>query len=759
MLCCLNPDCQNPINEDNVSFCANCGAKLIPLLRGRYQPIIPIGGGGFGRTYLAKDIDNLDRACAIKKLAPQVRDISALKKATELFEQEAQRLQQLEEHPQIPSLYAYFEENKDLYLIQQFIEGQNLLEELQQQGKFEETKIRQVLKNILPVLEFVHQNNVIHRDIKPANIIRRKGDNKLVLIDFGTAKQQAILEITQTGTIISSPGYTSLEQMEKGKADRVSDLYSLGVTCFHLLTNIHPKNLWLEFGYSWTSNWQKYLSQPISKQLESILDRLLQKDRQYRYQSATEVLTDLERAYLSRSTTNTKPKLIKSIIWTAISLLFLCAGLGSLHLIMSKSSAIKARISHGDKILISNNINSDKQAGVDFYAERNFKGALGKFQASLQTNSNDPETLIYLNNTKANLTKKFLKIAVSVPIGSNLNVAQEILRGVAQAQDEVNYQGGINGKLLQVEIANDDNQPDLSKKIADAFVRDKEILAAIGHNASDASVAAAPVYDRGKLVMLTPTSFSDNLVNGKDYIFQMTPGVNLLTQKLYDYIRKNNDRPKIGICYDSSAKSSISFTESFKKIAIAQQAEVSDVPCDLARTDFDAKTEIAPMKNQKINALVLVPHVDRINRAIAIAHVDRGKISLFGHWSLYTFETLKFGQESIKGLVMSVPWHPHAVSNNSFSSNAERLWGGAVSWRTAMTYDSLKTIIHGLEQTQNREQLKNLLKSSYFSVIGTTGKIKFQNSGKRDLVPESINLVKIAPGRISATGYDFVLIR
>jgi branched-chain amino acid transport system substrate-binding protein len=123
----------------------------------------------------------------------------------------------------------------------------------------------------------------------------------------------------------------------------------------------------------------------------------------------------------------------------------------------------------------------------------------------LQANSNDPETLIYFNNAKANLTERFLTIAVSVPIGSNLNVAQEILRGIAQAQDEVNSHGGINGKLLQVEIANDYNQPDVSKKIADTFVSDRQILAAIGHNASDASIAAAPVYDRGKLVMLTPT--------------------------------------------------------------------------------------------------------------------------------------------------------------------------------------------------------------------------------------------------------------
>jgi serine/threonine protein kinase len=296
MLCCLNPECSQPINPDGTKFCINCGAELVSLLRNRYRVIKPLGGGGFARTYLAEDTDKLDEHCVVKQLAPQVQGSWSLKKATELFQQEAKRLQHLGEHPQIPHLYAYFKQDDYLYLVQQFIKGQNLLEELKQQGVFDEVKIRGLLYDLLPVIAAVHQQHVIHRDIKPENILRRESDGRLVLIDFGVAKQKTSIAATtnhQPGTYIGSFGYAPLEQMQKGEAYPSSDLYSLGGTCFHLLTNAHPIDLWLREGYGWVSRWRQYVQQPISQELAHILDKLLQVTHEERYQSARAVLQDL----------------------------------------------------------------------------------------------------------------------------------------------------------------------------------------------------------------------------------------------------------------------------------------------------------------------------------------------------------------------------------------------------------------------------------------------------------------------------------
>ncbi|MCF4965671.1 serine/threonine-protein kinase [Nostoc sp. CMAA1605] len=291
MTCCLNPACHNPPHPDGVNFCSNCGVPLI-VLRNRYRPIKTLGGGGFGKTYLAEDVDKLNEHCVIKQFAPQVQGTGALNKATELFEQEAKRLQQLGKHPQIPTLLAYFNEDNRLYLVQEFIDGQNLLKELRNQGNFAEKQVRELLQDLLDILKTVHQQKVIHRDIKPENIIR-DSNGKLVLIDFGASKQLTATVMTSQGTTIGSFGYAPLEQMQGGEAYPASDLYSVGATCFHLLSGIHPWELWKRQGYGWVGSWRQHLPQTISEEFGQILDKLLQEEHQQRYQSAQEVLEAL----------------------------------------------------------------------------------------------------------------------------------------------------------------------------------------------------------------------------------------------------------------------------------------------------------------------------------------------------------------------------------------------------------------------------------------------------------------------------------
>ncbi|WP_445633802.1 hypothetical protein NSTC745_05517 [Nostoc sp. DSM 114161] len=295
MICCLNPDCPNPLNPNGKKFCQSCGTPLVSLLRNRFRVIRVLSDeGGFGRTYLSEDIDKLNERCVIKQLAPKFQGTWSQKKAMELFAQEAQRLQDLGEHPQIPTLLAYFEQEGCLYLVQQFINGDNLLKELQQRKKpYTAREIQAILLDLLPVLKFIHDRNVIHRDIKPENIIRNKSDGRLSLIDFGSSKQFTAKVQNKSGTSIGSHGYSPLEQIRDGKAFAASDLFGLGATCFHLLTGTSPFQLWMECGYAWVSNWRQYLRTPLNAELDSVIDKLLKKDIQQRYQSTDEVLRDL----------------------------------------------------------------------------------------------------------------------------------------------------------------------------------------------------------------------------------------------------------------------------------------------------------------------------------------------------------------------------------------------------------------------------------------------------------------------------------
>ncbi|MBD2356001.1 SUMF1/EgtB/PvdO family nonheme iron enzyme [Tolypothrix sp. FACHB-123] len=304
MQICQNPNCSNPFNHDNNIFCISCGQNNFgKMLRNRYRVLRLIGEGGFSRTYAAEDADRLDAPCVIKQFFPQVQGTGQRKKAAEFFKEEAFRLYELgENHTQIPRLLAYFEQGSSLYLVQEFIQGKTLLQEVQAQC-FTEQEIRQLLADLLPVLDFIHARNVIHRDIKPENIIRRDSDGKPVLIDFGGAKQVTQTSLAKQATVIYTIGYAPTEQMA-GFACHASDLYALGVTCVRLLTQCLPlqngdgnieDNLYDAMNAQWL--WSEKLQEhgiTISDGLAKILDKLLQHLPKDRYQTANEVLNDLK---------------------------------------------------------------------------------------------------------------------------------------------------------------------------------------------------------------------------------------------------------------------------------------------------------------------------------------------------------------------------------------------------------------------------------------------------------------------------------
>ena len=272
------------------------------ILGGRYQIIRHLGGGGFGQTYLASDLHLPGKPhCVVKQLKPRMSDPEALQAARRLFDTEAEVLYVLGSHEQIPRLFAHFEDAQDFYLVQEFIEGQVLSQALKLQPQFTELEVIHLLQDLLTVLEFVHQQQVVHRDIKPSNLIRQQSDGRLILIDFGAVKQigaQVIDAHEASITIaVGSSGYMPNEQLA-GKPRFSSDIYAVGMMAIQCLTGIYPKKL-REDPKTSEIIWRDQVQ--VSPEFANVLDTMVRYDFRQRYESATEALEAL------RSLTRTPP--------------------------------------------------------------------------------------------------------------------------------------------------------------------------------------------------------------------------------------------------------------------------------------------------------------------------------------------------------------------------------------------------------------------------------------------------------------------
>lgn len=311
---CLNPSCPEPKNPGPAKICQACGSKI--LLNKRYLAVKKLGKGGFGATFLAVDITLPGTPfCVIKQLRPTVEEPGVLKMARELFAREAETLGKIGNHPQVPRLLDYFEEQEQFYLIQEFVKGNNLQQEVKLLGPFDEEKTKEFLREILPILQYLHSRKVIHRDIKPANILRRELDNKLVLIDFGAVKSEfdtiaasnTASPITQFS--IGTLGFAAPEQLAM-RPTYASDIYAVGVTALYLLTGKSPK----DFETNQTTGeleWETYVD--IGESFYKLLRKTMELSLRNRYKNAAEVLNALElephAANLSLGLTTTTPNL------------------------------------------------------------------------------------------------------------------------------------------------------------------------------------------------------------------------------------------------------------------------------------------------------------------------------------------------------------------------------------------------------------------------------------------------------------------
>jgi serine/threonine-protein kinase len=272
----------------------------------RYRIIRALGRGGFGYTYLAEDTNRFNELCVLKECAPVTGDASALAKAKELFEREAGVLYQLQ-HPQIPRFREWFvdSDREFLFLVQDYVQGSTYQALLEARKRFNETDVVQLLLNVLPVLEYIHQRGVIHRDISPDNLILRDSDGLPVLIDFGGVKQVAVtieshVSATAPITLIGKPGYAPDEQMRLGEVSPQSDLYALAVTALVLLIGKNPQEFLNQ--NTLTFRWRGEVS--LNPALGSVLDRMIAPQPGDRYHSANEVLHALDSIQLSGTQSN-----------------------------------------------------------------------------------------------------------------------------------------------------------------------------------------------------------------------------------------------------------------------------------------------------------------------------------------------------------------------------------------------------------------------------------------------------------------------
>lgn len=267
------------------------GANLVgtKLQSGRYHITNELKEGGFGETYLAEDTSNFNEPCVVKRLKPQKQ--SVLQWVQQKFEQEARILKTLGQHDQIPRLLAYFLENQEFFIVQEFVKGNDLRKSIYTGIQWSEQAVTYLLRDILEVLEFVHQKKVIHRDIKPENLIARQSDKKIVLIDFGAVKEVTSKVFNTQGnvvqnSVVGTPGYMPVEQLS-GQPLFCTDIYAVGMIAIEALTGVYPLQLATDINTSevvWRNRVQ------VSNNLANVLETMVRFRHQQRYQSASEAL-------------------------------------------------------------------------------------------------------------------------------------------------------------------------------------------------------------------------------------------------------------------------------------------------------------------------------------------------------------------------------------------------------------------------------------------------------------------------------------
>ncbi|MEH2229356.1 MAG: ABC transporter substrate-binding protein [Nostoc sp.] len=389
-----------------------------------------------------------------------------------------------------------------------------------------------------------------------------------------------------------------------------------------------------------------------------------------------------------------------------------------------------SNISRGDRTFFFTIPNTSRDQGIEAFKEGNYPQAAALFQNAVKDTNNkpDPEVLIYYNNAKAREKGNSLTLAVVVPADNSQDATQEILRGVAQAQNQFNVNGGSNGRLLEISIANDSNDPKKAEQVAQQLVNDKSVLGVIGHDSSEATQAALPIYKQAGIPIISATSTANSL-NGRNF-FRTIASDAASGEKLAQYATKSLLN-KVVIFYNPKSPYSNSLREEFTKKFRGQIFR----KIDLTDPTLNIEQELKESASQKVQAVMLFPDVHHTSRAIEIAKINTNNnlgLKLLGGESLYNQQNLNEGNKAVEGLILAVPWFRKAPQSKKFAKSAEDYWKGGVSWSTATSFDATKAFIKSLSFNPSRQSILARLPMIELSSEETSGDIvKFNKEGER----------------------------
>jgi len=409
-----------------------------------------------------------------------------------------------------------------------------------------------------------------------------------------------------------------------------------------------------------------------------------------------------------------------------------------------------ARYSSGENRLFVGKVNPHGDLGFEAFKNGQYNQAIQDFEKAVSGDRNSPEYQIYLNNAQARLAGSPFLIAAVVPIDTNESSAAEMLRGVADAQTKFNEAGGLNGRLLEVIIANDSNDQKKAAEVAKKLASDPNLLGVVGHNSSGASQAGLAEYEQAGVPMISPTSTSTALSGNSFFFFRTLPSDAINGKKLAEYAWDTLEIDNVAIFYNPNSSYSKSletaFSQAFQQLGgkVVQTIDLSDELLEPSR-------ELQKLQGQ-VDALVLFPNTAYISVAIGVAVANKNQIQLLGGDALYSSDTLTSGSNAIEGLILAVPW----FAEGSYAETAEKRWLGQVNWRTAMSFDATQALINALSDQASRSTvLENLRNTSLPSAETSGDSLQFESTGDRQGDPILVQAVKGGKNAPKGTEFSF----
>ncbi len=440
---------------------------------------------------------------------------------------------------------------------------------------------------------------------------------------------------------------------------------------------------------------------------------------------------------------------------------------------ISVPEALDDRISRGEQSLIVDESGGNqsfellKQQGIAEIKAEQYEQAVQSLQIALQHHKNAPETLIYFNNAQIGLAESYT-LAVAAPIGSNKNEGLEVLRGIAQAQNEVNQAGGIRGIRLKIAIVNDDDDDDIAQQLAVELANDSDVLGVIGHFSSRVTLKAREVYNAQKLPCVTAVSTSveltrHNVANDDFFGFRIVPSDAIAGRRLADYMIRTVKETRAAVFFEGEEPYSESIKQRFAHEVAINGGEIVE-EFDFGSPNFNAVESVREAIASGARVLMLAPPSKEESKVLATqvfqAAYDR-ELHLLGGDVVYSSNLLQEIGELMVGTVVAVPWDIDSLENQSkpFTQQSNELWGGEINWITAFSYDATQVFIEAIKRVDQdngditRLALQEAISDQNFATVGASGSIQFSNAGER--INPKFELVEVRSSS-SETGYDFV---